>query len=100
LLGGYKLAGSAQRRLRRSFLQQGCFPLQVDYPKMAAALGVQENMLRKTLLSVAGASGHQVAFETLCEALKEGFEKTFGVQLRVSSYPDEARPLFSTMRFL
>ncbi|MCK5351415.1 hypothetical protein KAJ77_02495, partial [bacterium] len=82
LWGGYKLAGSAQRRLRRSFLQQGCFPLQVDYSKMAVALGVQESVLRGTLLSVSQASGHQVAFEALCEALKEGFEKTFRVQLR------------------
>ena len=98
LSGGYKLAGSAQRRLRRSFLQQGCFPLQVDYPKMAAALGIHENVLRKTLLSVSRASGHQVAFEALCKALKEGFEKTFRVQLRVAS-PDEARPLFSNVRF-
>ena len=98
LSGGYKLAGSAQRRLRRSFLQQGCFPLQVDYPKMAAALGIHENVLRKTLLSVSRASGHQVAFEALCKALKEGFEKTFRVQLRVAR-PDEARPLFSNVRF-
>ncbi len=98
LLGGYKLAGSAQRRLRRSFLQQGCFPLQVDYRKMAAALGVQENVLRKTLLSVSRARGHQVEFETLCKALKEGFEKTFRLQLRVPG-PDEARPLFPNMRF-
>jgi lipoate-protein ligase A len=82
LLGGYKLAGGAQRRLKRSFLQQGCFPLQVDYSKMAVALGVQESVLRSTLLSVSQASGHQVAFEALCEALKEGFEKTFRVQLR------------------
>ncbi len=73
--------------------------MQVDYPKMAVALGVRENVLRKTLLSVSRASGHQVAFETLCKALKEGFEKTFQVQLRVPG-PDEARPLFSTMRFL
>ena len=59
--------------------------MQVDYPQMAVALGVQENVLRKTLLSVSRASGHQVAFETLCKALKEGFEKTFRVQLRVGA---------------
>ena len=99
LLGGYKLAGSAQRRLRGSFLQQGSFPLQVDYPQMAAALGIQEKGLRKTLLSVSQAVGHQVAFDTLCKALKEGFEKTFRIQLKVT-YPDEAKPLFSTMQFL
>ena len=98
LLGGYKLAGSAQRRLRRSFLQQGSFPLQVDYPKMAAALGIQENVLRETLLSVSRASGHEVAFEVLCKALKEGFEKTFRVQLRAHC-PDEAGPLVPNMRF-
>lgn len=99
LVGGYKLAGSAQRRLRGSFLQQGSFPLQVDYPQMAAALGIQEKVLQKTLLSVSQASGHQVAFGTLCKALKEGFEKTFRIQLRVLD-PDEVRPLFPTMRFL
>jgi lipoate-protein ligase A len=86
LLGGYKLAGSAQRRLRRSFLQQGSFPLQVDYPRMAAALGIQENVLRETLLSVSRASGHEVAFEVLCKALKEGFEKTFRVRLTVCDF--------------
>lgn len=91
LLGGYKLAGSAQRRLRRSFLQQGCLPLQVDYPKMAAALGIQENVLRKTLLSLSRASGHEVAFEVLFEALKEGFEKTFGIRLRACNFSKNMR---------
>lgn len=60
--------------------------MQVDYPKMAAALGIQENVLRETLLSVSRASGHEVAFEVLCKALKEGFEKTFGVRLRVCDF--------------
>jgi len=64
---------------------------------MAVALGVQEKVLRKTLLSVSRASGQQVAFETLCKALKEGFEKTFRVQLKVRP-PDKAKPLFSKMR--
>jgi lipoate-protein ligase A len=97
LLGGYKIAGSAQRRLRRSFLQQGCIPLQVDYPKMAAALGIRENVLRKTLLSLSRASGHEVAFEVLCEALKEGFEETFRVQLAAAG-TNKAGPLFSNIR--
>jgi lipoate-protein ligase A len=83
--------------LRRSFLQQGSFPLQVNYPKMAAALGIQENILRETLLSVSRASGHDVAFEVLCKALKEGFEETFRIHLR-APLPDEAWPLFPNMQ--
>ena len=99
LLGGHKMAGGAQRRLRRSFLQQGSIPLQVDYAQMAAALGIQEEVLRRTLLSVSEASGHKVLFEALCDALKEGFEETFQVQLKVFD-PDEGVRPFSGLRLL
>jgi lipoate-protein ligase A len=99
LLRGYKIVGSAQRRLKRSFLQHGSIPLQVDYPQMAAALGIQEKVLRKTLLSVSEVSGHPVCFAALCQALKEGFEETFQVQLK-SFRQDAGAPLFSTLRLL
>ncbi len=99
LLRGYKIVGSAQRRLKRSFLQHGSIPLQVNYPRMAAALGIQEKVLRKTLLSVSEATGHQVSFAALCQALKEGFEETFQVQLRVY-HQDAGMPLFSALRLL
>ena len=99
LLRGYKIVGSAQRRLKRSFLQHGSIPLQVNYPRMAAALGIQEKVLRKTLLSVSEATGHQVSFADLCQALKEGFEETFQVQLRVY-HQDAGMPLFSALRLL
>ncbi|MDA2933303.1 lipoate--protein ligase family protein [Acidobacteria bacterium AH-259-D05] len=81
LFDGLKIVGSAQRRLRRSFLQHGSIPLQVDYAQMAAALGTEEKVLRKTLISVWEATGRKVAFETVCRALKAGVEKSFTVQL-------------------
>ncbi len=99
LLRGYKIVGSAQRRLKRSFLQHGSIPLQVNYPRMAAALGIQEKVLRKNLLSVSEATGHQVSFAALCQALKEGFEENFQVQLRVY-HQDAGMPLFSALRLL
>ena len=99
LLRGYKIVGSAQRRLRRSFLQHGSIPLQVDYPQMAAALGIQEKALRETLLSVSEASGYQVCFAALCNALKEGFEETFQIQLKVF-HQDASVPQFSALRLI
>ncbi len=99
LLRGYKIVGSAQRRLKRSFLQHGSIPLQVDYPQMAAALGIPEKVLRKNLLSISEASGHQVCFAALCKALKEGLEETFQVQLRIFRQ-DASAPQFSALRLL
>ncbi|RPJ82368.1 MAG: lipoate--protein ligase family protein, partial [Acidobacteria bacterium] len=44
LVRGRKIAGSAQRRLRRSFLQHGSIPLELNIPLMARALGVSEQL--------------------------------------------------------
>lgn len=91
LSGGFKIVGSAQRRLRGSFLQHGSIPLHLDYTQMAAAFGTEESLLRKTVTCVWEAAGREVAFETVCRALKEGIEKTFAVQLE-RLLPAEAIP--------
>ncbi|MFQ5928258.1 MAG: biotin/lipoate A/B protein ligase family protein [Acidobacteriota bacterium] len=83
LLDGCKIVGSAQRRLKRSFLQHGSIPLRINYAQMAAALAVEQEVLRKSLISVSEASRGEVTFEILCEAIKEGFEQTFNVRLMV-----------------
>ena len=52
LSGGRKMAGSAQRRLRRSFLQHGSIPLAVDYHFMADALGNTPLLLQSQMIGV------------------------------------------------
>ena len=81
LSGDLKIVGSAQRRLRRSFLQHGSIPLRVDYPQMAKALASEESLLRKRVISVLEAADREVTFEEVCEALRRGIEKTFSIQL-------------------
>ena len=83
LCEGRKIAGSSQRRLKRSFLQHGSMPLQVNYSRMASSLGVPEELLRTSLISVSEALGRGVNWQTVCEALKIGFEQTFQVKLHM-----------------
>ncbi len=89
-----KLAGSAQRRLRRSFLQHGSIPLAIDYARMAAALGCSESLLRSTMTSLSRAAGRAVGREELEFELARAFQGAFGIKpsilpcdWRVDSYP-------------
>jgi lipoyl(octanoyl) transferase len=77
LFEGRKIAGSAQRRLKRSFLQHGSIPLAIDYGRMAAVLGAAEELIRSTTIAVSEAAGQEVRFEEACACLKAGFEETF-----------------------
>ncbi len=73
LCQGRKIAGSAQRRLRRAFLQHGSIPLTVDYPLMSAALGCSQDLLRRTVISVSEAAGRPISRELLESSLVAGF---------------------------
>lgn len=80
--GGRKIAGSAQRRLRHSFLQHGSIPLSIDYQTMSAALGVDPKELQSKVISVSEAAARHLSFGLLAEALRRGFEEVFAVQLK------------------
>lgn len=72
---GRKLVGSAQRRLRGSFLQHGSIPLSMDYELMGRALRVEAGMLRKNMISISEAAGRRVTFEELASALEFSFRQ-------------------------
>ncbi len=91
LVGGRKIAGSAQRRLKRSFLQHGSIPLELDVSLMAGALGVSEQLIAASTISVSEAAGREVGFEELAAALKEGFEEVFGARTS-RPHRDRGRP--------
>ncbi len=79
LVGSRKIAGSAQRRLKRSFLQHGSIPLELNVPAMAGALGVSEQLIAHSVISVSEAAGRPVSFDELAEALEAGFEEVFAL---------------------
>lgn len=73
---GRKIVGSAQRRLRKSFLQHGSIPLRIDYTEMAAALGSRPDFLREKMISVEEAvSAKPVTFKQLAAALESAFSE-------------------------
>ena len=80
---GRKIAGSAQRRLKRGFLQHGSIPLRIDYEVMAGALGVEEEFLQAGVISASSAAGRDISFGSLSQALQTGFEEAFQVRLRL-----------------
>ncbi|MGW8179489.1 MAG: lipoyl protein ligase domain-containing protein, partial [bacterium] len=73
-----KLVGSAQRRLRRSFLQHGSIPLTIDYDEMGRVLGFSGEMLRQNTISLTEAAGSPIDFNQAATALCSGFRKTLG----------------------
>ncbi len=85
LVEGRKVAGSAQRRLRRSVLQHGSVPIEIDYQQMGRVLGYSPAMLQSRMISVVEAAGRRVDFPELADAMKQGFRTVF------SLYPGEDR---------
>jgi len=70
---GRKLIGSAQRRLRRSFLQHGSIALTIDYPEMSRILGFSADSMRQRIISLSEAAGREVTFDEVTRGLQVGF---------------------------
>ncbi|HSR69160.1 MAG TPA: lipoate--protein ligase family protein [Acidobacteriota bacterium] len=77
LVDGRKIAGSAQRRLRRAFLQHGSIPLSVDYALMGELLAASPAVLRASLVSAGRAAARPLDFRQLAEALAQAFKMVF-----------------------
>jgi len=87
---GKKISGSAQFHKGGVLLQHGTFLLEADLEKMFTFLRVPWTqtvadvvcVAREKLTSVQDELGKKVLIQEAYEALVEGFEKAFGVQLR------------------
>jgi len=77
LVGGRKIAGSAQRRLRRSFLQHGSIPLRLDYDRMARILGTPPLLLRNSMTCIEEAATRPVRLQEVIAAMRSAFEARF-----------------------
>ena len=79
LFQGRKLVGSAQRRLRRSFLQHGSIPVRLDYRRQARVLKFDAERLRSTLTCWGEVSSSQNPVEDLSGALLQAFARYLGL---------------------
>ncbi len=79
-LGGRKVAGSAQRRTKRAFLQHGSIPLTLDYPTMEHVFRLPAHVLRSRFTALEEA-GERPDFESVARALASAFENVLHLRL-------------------
>jgi lipoyl(octanoyl) transferase len=80
-VGGRKLVGSAQRRQGDSFLQHGAVLLGVDEARVRALFPTTRDPLA-SLTTLEAALGRRPSFDEVAEALRGGFEREHGLDLR------------------
>ena len=79
LFQGRKLVGSAQRRLRRSFLQHGSIPVRLDYQRQGKVLKFDAERLRETVTCWSEIYSSENPAEDLAGALLEVFARYLGL---------------------
>jgi lipoate-protein ligase A len=82
-VGGRKIVGSAQRRLRRSFLQHGSMPIQCDREKLARATRMPDSsILYDEMAGLAEFLPERPSIDNLAKALIEGFRARFAIEFQ------------------
>ncbi len=79
LFQGRKLVGSAQRRLRRSFLQHGSIPVKLDYRRQGKVLKFDADRLRSSVTCWGEVASSENPVEDLTEALLLAFARYLGL---------------------
>lgn len=86
-IGGRKLVGSAQRRLRHAFLQHGAIPLKTDYALHAGCFKMAESELRAAMIDLSEAAGKSVDLAAAAWAVTLGMKQRFAVEFRGDRLP-------------
>lgn len=80
MAGGRKIAGSAQRRLRRGFLQHGSMPIVCDFEEAGRVLKVDPGALRTEMAGMSEFLPGIPGTGRLVKVFTRAFEDTFGVR--------------------
>src|SRR5207244_6006630 len=88
MVDGRKIAGSAQRRVRASFLQHGSMPITCDRDALARATGLPDSkMLEREMAGVAEFLAERPSIEQLRSAFIRAFQQQVSIEFQVISYP-------------
>lgn len=80
---GRKVVGSAQRRLRRSFLQHGSMPIRCDRDRLARATRMPDStLLQEEMAGLAEFLPARPSIEGFTEALIQGFMSRFSIEFK------------------
>jgi lipoate-protein ligase A len=80
---GRKVVGSAQRRIKNSFLQHGSMPITCDREALAQATGMEETeSLYREMAGIAEFLPDRPSVTVLINALIGSFQDRFGIEFR------------------
>jgi lipoate-protein ligase A len=86
---GKKMVGSAQKRLKNSFLQHGSILLEVDKERLISATGIKnKGGAGADFIALNDVAAKKIVIEELIEALSKGFEEYFSIQLAPDAMSD------------
>lgn len=105
VVGGRKLIGSAQRRVGRGVLQHGSLLTDGTHERLADVMRIEDERRRETVRRVlrektthlSALLEHPVSFNEVADALRQGFEETWGLSLREACLTDGEREAAKTL---
>jgi len=80
IAAGKKIGGNAQRRKHNLIFQHVSIPLELDFDKISSSIKASLDASSRAT-SIRDLLGHYTSFSALAAMLREGFEKTFGLNL-------------------
>jgi len=84
IAGGRKIAGSAQRRTRRSFLQHGSMPITCNFEVLARATRLaQASWLEQEMAGLAEFLPERPTLEQLTRVFVRAFQEHFSIEFRI-----------------
>jgi lipoate-protein ligase A len=104
VVGGRKLVGSAQRRAGRGVLQHGSLLIDGTHAEIADVMAVDEaargrvrDLLKAKTTDLSSVLGRAVSFDEVAAAIRAGFERAWGVELRDEGLRDTEREAVETL---
>jgi lipoate-protein ligase A len=84
MVNGRKIVGSAQRRMRRGFLQHGSMPIVCDPERLARITRIADpSSLRQEMAGITEFVAKRPTIQALTDAMVSGFEQYFGIQFEI-----------------
>jgi lipoate-protein ligase A len=87
MVDGRKIVGSAQRRVRSSFLQHGSMPITFDYEALASGTRVRDTAsLKREMAGMAEFLSERPAADQLRSIFVRAFQEYFSTEFRVTNH--------------
>lgn len=101
LVNGKKISGNAQTRKLKTVLQHGTILTDVNVEKMFSLLKVPNEKIKDKLItdvkdrvtSIKHQKEANIPFDEVADAMRKGFEETFGIELILGDFTEEEKQL-------